>query len=145
MRLSKVAIYCAAFLFLLCGIAAHGADKSLTFAWDQVITDDFAGWRLWVSDTQGGPYDKGLTYFKDAQGNPIESIWIVYDGSGAGSYTSDQVVTIPDGQAITLYFVLNAWDNADNYSTNSNEVSEVFADDIPPDGPQNFSVTVNVQ
>ena len=131
-------------LSMVCGIMAYSAEKSLTFAWDQVISTDFAGWRLWVSDTAGGPYDDGATYFRDANGDPIDSIWIAYDGSGAGSYTSDQVVTIPDGQSVTLYFVLNAWDTANNYSQNSNEVSQDFVDAVPPDAPQSFSVTIIV-
>lgn len=115
-------------LVLVAPVAAQNRNVNLTFAWEQTITADFHGWKLWYSTTSGGPYQQFGTE-------------IVYDGSPAPEYTATEVLTAPDGAETTFYFVINAWDSSGNYSADSNEVS-YRADFLPPGIPVKFTVTV---
>ena len=135
-------------VFLLAGIVpmACGGQNTVTFEWEQPgDISDLDGWRLWVSDTAGGPYDDGLTYLQDANGNPIEHVYIPYGGTPGATYTAPGVVVVvPDSATTTLCFVVNAWDTEGNFSANSNEVCEPF-DFLGPGIPYNFKVKVKTR
>ena len=103
-------------------------DKDLTFTWEQVISPDFAGWHLHVSETSGGPYAIAAE--------------IIYDGIEQPEYTSTEPITAPKGQTTLYYFVMSAFDNEGNESGFSNEVSTVI-DFESPSAP--FSLTITVQ
>jgi len=122
-----------ALLLVLCigvGVANAQTPKKiyLTFAWEQAISDDFYGWKMWYGTTSGGPY------------NQLGSD-IVYDGVQKPEYTCDKVITAPSGSETTFYFVVNAWDKSGNFSADSNEVS-YKADFLPPNVPVLLHVTV---
>lgn len=107
-----------ALVFIFSAVStADARDEPLTFQWDQEITSDFAGWKLYKSLTSGGPYDYAAT---------IEYV------SEQTVYTSDEVIETPDNQAVVMYFVMRAFDTAGNPSENSNEVSHEFDFDAPP-------------
>jgi len=65
-----------------------------------------------------------------------------FEGASA-TYTSDAVLTSPDGQEVTWYFVCTAVDAEGNESGYSNEISQVI-DFAAPNEPYNFSVTIEV-
>jgi hypothetical protein len=100
----------------------------LTFEWEQVLTADFYGWRLFYATTSGGPYTQ--------LGSDI-----VYGGSPAPTYTSDEVIFAPTGAETTYYFVAIAGDTSDNWSGDSNEVSYT-ADFLGPSIPVQLRVTI---
>lgn len=93
---------------LLAPFSAAAVDKQLTLRWEQTLSTNFYGWKVWRSETAGGPY----TQFGED---------IVYDGSPASSYSSTEVLTAVPGT--TYYFVVNAWNTLGDSSGNSSEVS----------------------
>lgn len=103
-------------------------DKTLTFGWEQTLP--IKGWYLYMSATSGVYSDP-----------PI--LTVVYDGNPLNEYTADTVITSPDGQAHTYYFVLTSYDDATppNESAHSNEVSQYI--DFEPDAtPFNLTVII---
>jgi hypothetical protein len=119
------------FLFLLSGYAWAG-EKNLKFAWEQSAGDvqsgNFGGWLLYMAETAGG-YD-----FQ----NPWDTIVFVSEQS---SYEATKVLTSPDGEAHTYYFVITAYDMENNESGPSNEVSQLI-DFEAPGVPFTLTVTV---
>jgi hypothetical protein len=122
---------------------AIGGSATATAQWEQDIPAgvELDGWRLWVSDVQGGPYDDGQTYFRDATGNPVDSIWIPYGGTPGATYTTAVTIVAPDNVKTTLYFVLNAW-NSTGPSEDSNEASGEFDFTQAPSAPFTLIITV---
>jgi hypothetical protein len=114
-------------LLLLCASVFAGA-KTLEFTWRQTLPDpnDLAGWRLYSSQTQGGPYSLVLTI-------PFVS--------EQTQYSSTQPFVSPDGQRKTYYFVLTAFDTSGNESGYSNEASASI-DFEAPGVPIQLKVTV---
>lgn len=110
-------------------IAVMAGTKTVEFTWEQNISDDFGGWTLWKSVETGGPYAK------------VTDIAYV---STQSTYISDQIISAPDGQTTTFYFVLSAFDISQNQSGYSNEVSEEF-DFEAPDDPSSFSLIIKVE
>lgn len=126
-------------LLFVCVGFAFSADvtKTLTFEWDQTDTTNLKEWRLFWSNTAGGPYDSqevAVIPFDPNSGGPT------YSSPASATVTGDQ------GTTVTKYFVLVACgdipqeDGSTIYecSTNSNEVSYGFW--IPAG---KFSVPVN--
>lgn len=133
-------------LMVFMGGQACAAQNTVTFEWEQPgDISDLAGWKLWVGTTPGGPYDQGLVYFRDVNGNPIAAIDIPYSGTPGATYTADNVdIVVPDAAVTTLCFVVNAWDTDGNFSPNSNEVCEAF-DFVAPGEPINFKIKVKTR
>lgn len=103
---------------------AEAKEKAVTFQWEQVISPDFYGWKLWVSDTPGGPYSQ-------VDGD------IIYVSEEDSYQWTTPVLTFPDGEVTTRYFVMTAFELIDgrlNESGPSNEV-ELIVDAEPPDPP----------
>jgi len=118
------------FLFILflsfLSFPVYAGQKTVTFSWEQpglVVGDtDFYGWKMFYSETAGGPYQQ-------LDGD------IVWDGTAQPEYQWTSVpIEVPNGQQKTFYFVVNAWDKAENYSEDSNEVSLVI-DFLAPSQP----------
>lgn len=95
---------------------AMAAEQPVTFAWGQVIVPDFAGWKLYKSETAGGPY--------------LHVVNIAYTGQQS-EYQSTQSITAPDNAKTTLYFVITAFDFNGNESEYSNEASKTFDFEAP--------------
>lgn len=100
--------------------------ETLTFQWEQDISSDFAGWKLYLSQTSGGPYVYAAT---------IDFV------SQQTKYTSEEIIDAPDNQVTVLYFVFTAFDTANNESDYSNEVNHEFDFEAPANP---FSVTIIV-
>lgn len=86
------------------------SDKTLTLAWQQQLPEpnDLAGWRLYQSQSPGGPYTLIETIpFKEKQ---IE-------------YRVSRKIALPEGGGRTRHFVLRAVDTSGNESGFSNEVT----------------------
>jgi hypothetical protein len=105
----------------------------INFQWDQSnIGADFWGWRMYVGTTAGGPYD---FLGKDANDKAIPLLMVQYDPANpTGPFTGTGSIIAPDNAETTFYFVVVAYDNANNFSDNSNEVSYT-ADFLRPDAP----------
>lgn len=105
-------------------------ERTLTFEWDQVISDDFAKWTLYKSNSSGGPYE----FVTD----------IPYSPDMTEPYTTSEVLVVADGATTTMYFVLTASDSLGNTSEYSNEAVHTF-DFEPPAEPIQFRINVVTQ
>lgn len=94
---------------LVFSVPAVAGEKIIEFEWNQVIGENFAGWNVYMSETSG-------TY------STIPFATIDYDGVELTEYTTDQIISSPDGEEKTYYFVFTAFDTSDNESGYSNEV-----------------------
>jgi hypothetical protein len=113
---------------LCCTQPVSAGTKTLNFAWEQPGSlVGFAGWKLYQSDTAGGPGTVSMT--------------IPYGGASQSTYTGTKVLTSPDGVTKTYYFTLSAFDTSGNESAKSNEVSAVI-DFEAPGVPLNLQVTI---
>jgi hypothetical protein len=110
----KKVLLLIALLALTCGPACAGTDEK-TFAWEQPSIDtaspDFGGWKIFYSETAGGPYTVLTTInFTTAQ----------------ATYTADVTLGRPEwnGTTKTLYFIARAFNKTTSQeSDDSNEVS----------------------
>ena len=120
-------------LILLVSIAFAGPAlaEDITFAWEQEISADFAGWKLYQSTVSGGPYELATT--------------IQYGGDPLGTYASDLTIPAVVGAPVDYYFVMAAFDTAGNESTYSNEVKWTAEDTTPPGIPITLTVTIKQQ
>jgi hypothetical protein len=119
-----------ALISILFASTAMAAQKTLVFSWNQTISTDFAGWKLYRATAPS------------VQVTPANLVaTITYDGTVRQEYQSTQAMTAPDGVETTWYFVLTAFDNSANESAKSNEVSVVI-DFGAPVAPFTFKVTV---
>ena len=86
------------------------SERNLTFAWQQQLPEpnDLAGWRLYQSQSPGGPYTLiGTVPFKEKQ----------------TEYRVSRKVVLSEGGGRTLHFALRAFDTSGNESRLSNEVT----------------------
>jgi hypothetical protein len=86
------------------------SEKILTFAWQQQLPEpnDLAGWRLYQSQSPGGPYTLiGTIPFKEKQ----------------AEYRVSRKIALPEGGGRTLHFVLRAFDTSGSESRFSNEAT----------------------
>ncbi len=99
-------------------LAAHIFDGGGVFLdWDDNTDPDFNSYYIYVSTTQGGPYDEVDN--DDPSEFPIYSLTI----------------------GTTYYFVVTAMDDDGNESGFSNEVSAIPAGEPPPLAPRNLTAT----
>ncbi len=106
---------------------AATASWAVGLAWDYPEGTDVAGFRIYQSSTPG-QYDRA----KDK----------VAEVSKDARQVTFTVLSPQDGKPV--YFVGTAFDTAGNESDNSNEVSIVAPDKIPPGAPANFRLTVEM-
>jgi hypothetical protein len=110
--------------------AASASALTLQFTWGQNIDADFAGWRLWCSQT-AGEYDTSAEPFA------------VIPYSGQTTYEYVKEISSSDMPSGTYYFVLTAFDANGNESGFSNEES-VMIDFGAPEAPYNLTITIIV-
>jgi hypothetical protein len=118
-------------LFCSLGICFAGPITK-TCKWQQEgIKADFGGWKLYYSETSGGPYTSLTTIpFVAAQ----------------TEYTQSVSLNMPsyEGTVKTLYFVLTAFNKITNLETAySNEASAVCDFTNTFAAPINFTITIN--
>jgi len=124
----KVFLILALVVFLCSSVGyATPIIKTLRFAWNQELSADFGGWRLYQSETAGGPYT--------AVSPDIAFV------SEQSEYTADMPIEVLGDQTTTLYFVLTAFDTSGNESSYSNQVNAVI-DFEAPGVPMTLTVTV---
>ena len=107
--------------------AAYGADKPITFQWEQAVVDlpTLEKWTLYYAIASGGPYVFLANIPYASQPEP---------------YQSTQTVSIVgDGEERNIYFVLTATDTDDNESGYSNEIYE-WIDFKAPGNPFTFTI-----
>jgi hypothetical protein len=108
------------------------AETNITFTWDQEISPDFAGWRLYTKTDLAADYPD-----RDSE----EFFTIPYSGTPADSYEKRIVIPAVEGDT-TFYFVVTAFDTSDNESDYSNQVFTTIKDETPPGEPQSFILTI---
>lgn len=84
----------------------------------------------------------GQQYLRDAGGNPIDFVSVVYDGNPLNEYTTQAFIEVPDEAQTTLYFVCISRDTGGTPSVNSNEASVTIDFDTAPSAPITFTITV---
>lgn len=99
-------------LLLLLGSTPGPGSREITFQWNQEITGELLGWRLWISIDPGGLYEQ--------QGEDI-----LYKGSPLPSYQELVILTSLDGEPDIRYFVATAF-NSYGESGYSDEVKAVI-------------------
>lgn len=111
---------------MLC-ISCHADNRTVEFEWEQDIgtEDDFAGWKLYMSNVSGEDYA-----FVENGTTPAIPLTFIYDPA-TEEYTGQIAVNVPVGVDITYYFVLTAVDTSGQESEHSNEASKTFFIVIP--------------
>lgn len=129
---SLVALLIAASM-LFCPVS-YAATKSVGLAWEQAVADTssagFAGWKIYRKTGTG----TAAVYTLFAT--------IPYV-SQQTTYTTTQVLTIPDGTTGSVTFVATAYDSAGNESIYSNEAVYTY-DLAPPATPINLRIVIQV-
>ena len=129
----KILIVLAAMISLVITIPCFAGDKTLTFQWqyDDPVDQGVAKFRIYKS-MASGVYDHDNDML-------IELPFTIEQTE----YEVDGVLTSPDGQTVTWYFVATALDDQGNESGHSNEVSALIDFEGPGD-IINFKVTLKV-
>ncbi len=109
--------------FCLIGVAFANPGANVTFEWDANTEADLAGYRLYRTDVPGS--------YIFGEGNQV-----------GGALVGTETVTILERDG-TWYYVVTAYDNTDNESGPSNEVSTSI-DTIPPSAPGGLRITIIV-
>ena len=131
--MKKLFVLMIAVIFLLTAGIAGAANVS--FRWDANTEPDLAKYKLYQSETEGGPYTKAQVV---GEGNLVAIITVVglnptLPDPANPEYTLENVA---DG---THYWVLTAADLSNNESGFSNEVSTTI-DSTPPAPPSGLSI-----
>ncbi len=123
----------AALAALVMAAPCFAGDKTITFGWEYVdpVGQGVDKFRIYKSMTSG-------VYDHDAD----MLVELTYTTEQT-EYEVDGVLTSPDGQTVTWYFVATALDDQGNESIHSNEVSALI-DFESPAGVINFKATLNV-
>lgn len=122
-------------LMLLCVSVSFAGDR--IFEWDQNSESDLKGYRIYRSAAPNVQVNTNNLYL---------NVWKPGENPDAQDPKNAEYVVGPQGQCIlarsilpdgTYYFVLTAFDTANNESGKSNEVSTVI-DDTAPAPPNGF-------
>jgi len=82
------------------------ADETITVAWQQDNPGEVVNWKIYTSETQGGPYVLFDTVANTGQTTP----------------TTTKAISVPEGTRKTIYFVVVSFKSEEIYSGNSSEV-----------------------
>lgn len=132
-KLHYFIVILVAFMVLTTVNVVESRTKTITFEWEQEISNDFAGWYLYAK--QGSTGGGVLSEY-----NRIATI--DYDGNELLTYEGSTVLDSPDNQEVEYFFVLTAFDTDGNESTASNEVSDII-DFLAPQNPLFFRVKIS--
>ena len=108
-------------------LSAELSGDEITFTWNQGDIERVREWKLFYSETEGGPYE--------------ELSLIEYTGQPGPQYSTTSTMTVQKGEKKTFYFVLVTFNILWVFSENSNEVS-VTIDRTVPDPVYNFKLKV---
>ena len=113
-------------LFFILGTSILAKPVGVQFAWQQDIPspNDLKGWKLYKSNTIGGPY----IFVTEILFTSIQT-----------EYTATLNVDYPDNAKTKYFFVLTAFDTSGNESGYSNEVAKEM-DFLAPVAPKSFRV-----
>ena len=118
-----------AIVFLL--LAGTAIASSISFRWDANTESDLAKYKLYQTETAGGPYTKAQVV---GEGNLVAIVMVdLPNNIHPTEYTLENVA---DGRH---YWVLTAADLSNNESGFSNEVTTVI-DSTPPAPPSGLSI-----
>lgn len=126
--LCKKIVLTVAFCFITA--FCFGGEVNLTAEWEQEDTENrIDRWVLYQSTTSGGEYTEIGTLTRE---EVIEGL------------TKDFILESPDGEAVTYYFVVKAFDDDfDLESEFSNEVAYEVDFTVLP-APMNFTITIRI-
>jgi len=146
-------IFFALLTFCLCMscAACHADTRIAGLSWYQNISDDFAGWRVYMSNVSGQDY----AFVPNAE-EPESNLTLVYTDDMAEPYTLEVTIAVTVGMNYEVFFVVRALDLTGNESDPSNEVSKTYfipvpttsipttsttIDDIPPEPPYDLQIS----
>lgn len=128
-------IMMASILILMMVAIAPAADR--IFEWDQNTESDLKGYKMYRAAAPNVVVEAGNLWL---------TVWKPGENPDAGNAAYAEYIVGPQGQCVlprnilpdgTYYFVLTAFDNANNESGASNEVSTII-DDTAPAPPNGF-------
>jgi len=118
-------IYCLLAVFFIFGVA-WAEDVPVTLQWEQEMSADLAGWKIYKSETPGGPY--------------TAIIDMPYDGNELPTYEVGYTLTVSGEGGV--YFVATAYDTDGNESNYSNEAVYEY-DFVAPAVPVNLIFSIS--
>jgi hypothetical protein len=116
-------VLCLGLMFSL----SYAGTKTITATWDHVPEADLEGFTLVARDGPGG--------------TELQNWDIPY--TGETEFEATVPITVPDGAATEVCFVVNAYDTSENHSEWSNEAC-ITVDELPPNAPTNMTVIIQV-
>lgn len=117
-------------LMLIAG-TAYAGNVDLTAAWEQTDYERVDRWALFHSTTSGGPY-------------ALTGVLTKEEAEAGGGIVKEFNLESPDGQKITYYFTVVAYDeDMGIHSGNSNEV-DFEVDFTPVPDPTTLTVTIKI-
>jgi len=118
---------------VFCLIATTAMSAAVTFRWDANTETDLAKYKLYQSETAGGPYTKAQVV---GEGNLVAIITVDLSATPPIHPTEYTLTGVADGRH---YWVMTAADLSNNESGFSNEVTTSI-DSIPPSPPGGLSI-----
>ena len=112
------------FIVLFPVLVLANPNANVTFVWNANSEADLAGYRLYKTDVPGS--------YTFGEGNQI-----------GGALAGTETVTILEHDG-TWYYVVTAYDTAENESGPSNEVSTSI-DTVPPGAPSGLNITIVIK
>jgi len=113
--------------FLLVFVSTTFAGTNVYFKWDANTESDLAGYRLYISSSDNGPWVNAMVGPNETADLPC----------AAGDINCAKAVdlNVPDG---TWFWICRAYDQNGNESGNSNIVTDTL--DTPPNPPSGLSI-----
>ena len=120
-------------VFVLFATSAFSGQQNLDFSWNQKISSDFAGWKIYKSNAPNVAVSAANVFMT-----------VFYTGSAQTEYKANKELIVSDGQESIYYFVITAFDKNGNESDKSNEVG-ITVDFQPPDAPYTLRVVIKAE
>ena len=130
--MKKFLLIMTAFILTI-GCVELSMAASVTFRWDANTEPDLAKYKLYQSETAGGPYTKAQVI---GEGSLVAIIMVDLAAVPPVHPTEYRLESVADGQH---YWVLTAADLTNNESGFSNEVTTTI-DGTPPQPPGGMSI-----
>jgi len=145
----KLASLLTIFLIFTSCAACRADTRVETLSWEQVISEDFTGWRVYMGNTSG-EYD---TFYPNSS-NRESSLTLEYNEEMSEPYGMEVEIPVPVGTPYNIYIIVRALDFTGNESDPSNEETKHYfipipttvpttipEDIIPPEDPYNLIIS----
>lgn len=131
--MKKILVTLITILLITVGVCWAG-EKSLTFKWEQEISDDFKGWTFFHTTNSTLPLEEWEQSFDVDYSNGTESGNVI-------TYSSNSIILSADNEEVIHYFYAVAKDTNGNVSDPSNVANATIDFKAPK---QTFILSVEV-